>query len=584
MAYGGEIVIKTKLETKDFEKEFDDLKKHYDSESIQSFVDSYETASEKAKRLKEEEREASKAAKEIADNTEEIVEETKKSTVNVDNLGKSFKKSIKSVGQLVLGIFGIRSAYLALRRASNDLAQYDEQYATNLEYIRFVLTQAIAPVLRAIVNMAGHLLQYIVNIVQTLFGMKGVENSSVEAFNKMKNKAGGVSKTVKEIKKQLTGFDEINILTDQSSSSAGGGGTNQTTMPDFGKKPEWLEKIAPTIAGIAAAVLALKSHLGAIKALGIGIMVKGIIDLISSLKDYLEDPSWENFGRVIQAIGEIIVGFGILIGSVPAIVTGAIVLIVGTIVKYWDQIKEFFQKGIDWLAEKSDWIHNVFGETIGEAYDAFVRAIQHALNFFDSIFTSIKGILDGIIQLVKGVFTGDWKKAWEGIKTIFSNLWGGILGILKNGIGFIEEMLVAIGKAGGGIIASAFKVVVNAVLGAVETILNKPINTINSLIGTINKVPGINITRLNTFNLPRLAVGGIVNMPNRGTMIGGAIAGESGAEGVIPLTDRQAMETLGEAIGRYITINANIINRMNGRTLSREIVQVQNDQSFAYNS
>lgn len=72
-------------------------------------------------------------------------------------------------------------------------------------------------------------------------------------------------------------------------------------------------------------------------------------------------------------------------------------------------------------------------------------------------------------------------------------------------------------------------------------------------------------------------------MPNRGTMIGGAVAGESGAEGVIPLTDRQAMETLGEAIGRYITINANIINRMNGRTISRELVQVQNDQSFAYN-
>lgn len=43
------------------------------------------------------------------------------------------------------------------------------------------------------------------------------------------------------------------------------------------------------------------------------------------------------------------------------------------------------------------------------------------------------------------------------------------------------------------------------------------------------------------------------------------------------------METLGEAIGRYVTINANIVNKMNGRILSRETQKVQNDSDFAYN-
>lgn len=60
--------------------------------------------------------------------------------------------------------------------------------------------------------------------------------------------------------------------------------------------------------------------------------------------------------------------------------------------------------------------------------------------------------------------------------------------------------------------------------------------------------------------------------------------GERGAEGVIPLTDSQAMETLGEAIGRYITINANITNKMNGRVISRQIQQIKANQDFAYNS
>ena len=64
---------------------------------------------------------------------------------------------------------------------------------------------------------------------------------------------------------------------------------------------------------------------------------------------------------------------------------------------------------------------------------------------------------------------------------------------------------------------------------------------------------------------------------------GTAIGGEAGREGVIPLTDSQAMETLGEAIGRYITINANITNNMNGRVISRQLQQIRNDREFAYN-
>ena len=46
---------------------------------------------------------------------------------------------------------------------------------------------------------------------------------------------------------------------------------------------------------------------------------------------------------------------------------------------------------------------------------------------------------------------------------------------------------------------------------------------------------------------------------------------------------KEEIKTLGEAICRYITINANITNTMNGRVLSRQIQQIQNERSFAYN-
>lgn len=43
------------------------------------------------------------------------------------------------------------------------------------------------------------------------------------------------------------------------------------------------------------------------------------------------------------------------------------------------------------------------------------------------------------------------------------------------------------------------------------------------------------------------------------------------------------MELLGATIGKYITVNANIVNTMNGRVISRELKQVQSEQEFAYN-
>ena len=120
---------------------------------------------------------------------------------------------------------------------------------------------------------------------------------------------------------------------------------------------------------------------------------------------------------------------------------------------------------------------------------------------------------------------------------------------------------------------------------AIESILNSPIRAVNSLINTINKVPGINISKLPTFNLPRLAKGTIVNAPGRGVLTpdGRAIYGEAGPEAYLPLSDTQLLEQLGSTIGKYITINANITNTMNGRVISRELQKINAENNFAYN-
>lgn len=524
------------------------------------------------------------------------VSDVEKLKASFGGVGNSIQKSIKNVGRLALGIFGIRSAFMFLRRASSDLASYDQQYATNLEYIRYALTQAIAPVLQWIVNLAAKLLGYINAIMQGWFGINLFSRGSAKNFQKMKAEAGGVSKAVKEIKKQLAGFDEINMLTDQSDSGAGGGVGAGGVMPDFdlskmqGEPPEWLKwiidhknEILAIMAGIASALLAWKLGLSAIKALGIGIFVAGLVYAIQGLLAYLKEPTWENFGKIIQGIGIAIIGLGIAFLGLPAVIVGVIVLIVGTIIRYWEEIKAFFQGGIDWLADKSDWVHQMFGDTIGNIYDTFVANLQLILNWFDMTFNNIKQILDGIIQFVKGVFTGDWKMAWEGVKKIFGGIWDWIKNTIATVLTIAWNNVTNFASTIGNVIAGIFKAIVNAVLNTIENILNSPIRAINSLLDVINAVPGINLGKLPVFNLPRLAVGGIVNMPNKGTMVGGAIAGESGREGVIPLTDTQAMAELGREIGRWININATIPISVGNRQIAREIKRINAEDDFAYN-
>lgn len=174
----------------------------------------------------------------------------------------------------------------------------------------------------------------------------------------------------------------------------------------------------------------------------------------------------------------------------------------------------------------------------------FRETINFVTNLFTGLFTSTKQIFDGILLLFKGDF--------------------------KNGF-------INIGKG-------IFNLLITIINGFINGI-NAMVSPVRALIVGLGQVLGQNFTMSNVRlpNIPYLKAGGIVNMPNRGVPIGGAYAGEAGAEGVIPLTDSQAMETLGEAIGRYITINANIVNNMNGRVLSRQLQQIKGNQDFAYN-
>lgn len=124
--------------------------------------------------------------------------------------------------------------------------------------------------------------------------------------------------------------------------------------------------------------------------------------------------------------------------------------------------------------------------------DLLVTTLGANIQLIGSILNGLMAVLQGVITFITGVFTGNWKQAWEGVKSIFSGIWTTIENICKG-------------------------------------VLNSIITGINLLIGGLNKlkipdwVPGIGGKGINIPKIPMFAKGS-TNTPDT------FIAGEKGAE------------------------------------------------------
>ena len=421
-------------------------------------------------------------------------------TNQLSNIGKSLSGVVKKVTRWGLAIFGIRSAYLAVRSAMNTLTQDDEQLKADIDYIKNSLAYVLEPVVRKVVELAKQLVFYLGYLIKAWTG----HNIFASANKNLKKSVG----SAKELKKQLAGFDEMNVISDTSSGGASGGAIPSFNFEDM-EVPDWLVKI---------------------KEIGLWII-----------------DNWEDVVGILLLTKLFI---DILTGNWLGVIIDLVLLLIDLFFKVKDAIKVIADNWKESWQLVADFMMNKVIKPIGD--------------WFSNLWQKIK---DGVASAVQWI-----KDKFNSIKDFFKS-------IISTIVGFFKTIGTKVGDAIGG----AFKAVINGVLKAIENILNFPIRQINKLLDVINDVPGINIKKLSTFNLPRLAKGGIINMPGRGVPVGSAIGGERGQEGVIPLTDSQQMMLLGEAIGKFVNINANIPVYVGNRLLLREMKRIEAEDNFAYN-
>lgn len=155
------------------------------------------------------------------------------------------------------------------------------------------------------------------------------------------------------------------------------------------------------------------------------------------------------------------------------------------------------------------------------------------MTLFQKISGVVSGIFDvlgGLIDFIIGVFTGDWSRAWEGIKSIFT----GIFTAISNAVSLVMATISGIITTALQTIKGAVQVVlngiwtfikniINVILGGIESLVNGVIGGMNKMVSALNKlsfgvpdwVPiigggkfGFNLPSMSTVSLPRLAEGG----------------------------------------------------------------------------
>ena len=103
------------------------------------------------------------------------------------------------------------------------MSQYNSTLANQIQAIKLALITAIEPVINFIVNIVSKAVSFIGYILKMLFGIDIFARATALSFGKINAGASGASKAVKEIRKQLAGFDEANVLNKDGSVGALGG-------------------------------------------------------------------------------------------------------------------------------------------------------------------------------------------------------------------------------------------------------------------------------------------------------------------------------------------------------------------------
>ena len=519
---------------------------------------------------------------------------------NMDKVTKKAKGTIKQM----LNFGTSMLAFSSIFKMAMVYFEEHEEVANKLTSIWGVIAEMLSPITETVVNLFAKGVANLAVFIKALTGVDIIANRNARALKAQ-------AKAQKSLNKEIASFDEI---TKQQDTQSQLDSTPDTTF----KTPELDTNIIEGIQNFAAEILKLKAAwdsldpsiqkiiilLGAAGFIGlitgntgiviaIGILILGIYGLINVFDKDLT-TSIKGLIALLGVAGLV----GILTGSLG--VAGAIAGVSLAFFGLNELINGDVSEAIEGLilllggaGLAGAFIGGLKGASVGVAIASVILILR---SFSDLLSGDTTREIKGFIELVTGtaglivtlnLIRGGAITGLLGIVTPltivaagFAALAAGIYLVSKNwkDMNGLERTISILG-----LIAIAAATAAGAI-GALQSAWSLGLAAAAIVAGTA--AIGYSISQANKRaqeNIPKLAVGGIVNNPGKGVPVGGAIAGEAGREGVIPLTDSTAMMQLGQEIGKWITVNVLNNTYLDSRVIQRKTEQRRNELAFATN-
>lgn len=320
--------------------------------------------------------------------------------------------------------------------------------------LKAAIADAAAPInnllitaLQKAVFWATRLVRDVGAVIAALFGVKVAQTKVTKA----------AEKTGKAIKRSLAGFDTLERL----NGGVGGGAAAEVTVEIDPELPAHLAPIVAKIQELLAPLrnmdfLPLQWNLARLgesftETAGLigGAMQWVWFELLTPFAAWVTEKLAPVFLQVLKgaldgvnaALTPLGQGFSALWQAISPVVE----FVGQTVLMVFDQLRRLFEKLALTLSEKGNVIRGVF-ENIGQVITALWQAVEPtltalrtlwAVTFGDmsSIIAQVVGFLidslHGLTEFLAGVFTGDWGRAWDGLKEMLKGVVNGIIGILN---------------------------------------------------------------------------------------------------------------------------------------------------------
>lgn len=315
-------------------------------------------------------------------------------------------------------------------------------------------------------------------------------------------------------------------------------GTDLTTM--------WGTHIQPTIDAIGSMLAPALGTLGSLWG-NVSVIISDCLSLIGNQWTKVVKPALEGAMKIIKDLCAIIkdwwekyfdpvfryIGDGIQKLWTEKIkpVIDKVISIVGKLVEL---IMALWNNPLKPIVE---WVGKVLGPIVVGVFKAIWDGVSWAIGLVMNILNSLLGVLEGVIDFLVGVFTGDWKRAFYGLVNILVGVGNFMISIFEGVVNGIIWLINSLIEA----IWQGIQGLINIVLGAVEGIADfLGFDLDIKLNAQVPNIPSLNIPRIP--EVP-MATGAVVTGPTR------ALIGEGRYdEAVIPLENSPQMQDLVDKI------------------------------------